>query len=196
MREQPRVLIADDEPGLLELYATWLDGEDVEVVRASCGAEALSHCEEADIDVAILDRHMPRVSGDEVLDVLRECPDRPRIAFVTAATPEVRIVDLDIDAYLTKPVDREEFVDLVQALIQRETLCETVERYVAELSKRAALLETKSPTVLRSNPTFASFEEELAQLAARIDGDHVDDPYLRRTLPDGGRIEADTGSTV
>ncbi|MFB6102934.1 MAG: response regulator transcription factor [Haloplanus sp.] len=186
MSHTPRVLIADDEPALLDLYDTWLDGTDATVVRATCGAEALSHCDEFDIDVAILDRHMPRVSGDEVLDTLQERPTSPRVAFVTAATPDVRIVNLDIDAYLTKPVGREEFVDLVRSLIRREQLPTAAERYVSKLSKRAALLNAESPAALQTDPLYVALEEELSGLAKHIDARHLDDPYLRRALPDGG----------
>nr|WP_283102270.1 response regulator [Haloplanus sp. XH21] len=178
-------MLADDEPGLLDLYSAWLEGMDVELVRASCGAEALSHCEDGAVDVAILDRHMPRLSGDEVLETLCDRQTRPRVAFVTAAEPDVRIVELEIDAYLTKPVECEEFVGLIRALLQRETLCEAVEGYVVNLSKRAALLESKSCSMLRNDPTYTAFEEELSRMASQLDGHHVDDPYLRRLRPDG-----------
>ena len=196
MTSTARVLIADDEPALLDLYTAWLDGTDVDVVRAGCGAEALSCCDVADVDVAILDRHMPRVTGDEVLDAIRGAPDCPRVAFVTAATPDVAIVDLDIDAYLTKPVSREEFVDLVHSLVRREALPETVDRYARKLSKRAALLETESRSVLRADPVYADLEAELSRLASRIDPTQLDDPYLSRAFADGGRIDASFGPSL
>lgn len=177
-------MIVDDEPALLDLYETWLADLDAGVVRASGGAEALTRCDD-DIDVVILDRHMPRISGDELLEELRQSDHEFRVAFVSAATPDVRIVDLDIDAYLTKPVTREEYLDLVRSLIRRETVCETVERYLSGLSKRAALLESESRSVLRTDPAYAAFEEELARLADHVDGSHLDDPYLRRSLTDG-----------
>jgi DNA-binding response OmpR family regulator len=192
MTDAPRVLIADDESALLDLYATWLDSLAVEVVQAGCGTEALAHCDEDDVDVAILDRHMPRMSGDEVLDVIGDGPAAPRVAFVTAMTPDVRIVDLDIDAYLTKPVPREEFVDLVESLLRRESLSTAVDRYVEQLSKRAALLEFESQAVLRADPTYTTFEAELSALASRIDHGPLDDPYLNRVLADGRRIDPPT----
>lgn len=190
MTDTPRVLIADDERALLDLYEAWLTDLDVDVVRAGCGAEALAKCDS--VDVAILDRHMPRVSGDEVLDELRDRPHDVRVAFVSAATPDVRIVDIDIDAYLTKPVTHEEYLDLVQSLVRREAVCETVEQYLSSLSKRAALLESESRSVLRTDPAYAAFEAELSRLADRIDSLPFDDPYLRRTLTDGGQPESPT----
>jgi len=189
MTDTPCVLIVDDEPALLDLYETWLADIDADVVRATCGAEALARCDDA-VDVVILDRHMPRVSGDEVLEELRAGSREFRVAFVSAATPDVRIVELDIDAYLTKPVTREEYVDLVRSLVRRETVCEAVEQYLSSLSKRAALLESESQSVLRTDPTYSAFEEELGHLAERIDGSHLDDPFLRRVFADGGQPDA------
>ncbi|AXG05200.1 response regulator [Haloplanus rubicundus] len=185
MNRRPRVLIVDDEPALLDLYEIWLADLDVAIRRANGGAEALERCHEG-IDVVLLDRHMPRLSGDEVLDELRERDLDPRVAFVSAATPDVRIVDLDIDAYLTKPVAREVYVDLVQSLLRRESLPETTDRYLSNLSKRAALLETESRSVLRNESAYAALEEEISEMAPRIDGHQLDDPFLRRASTDGG----------
>ena len=188
MTSSPRVLIVEDEPALLDLYELWLADLDVTVVRAGCGAEALDRCDEG-IDVVMLDRHMPRVSGDEVLAELRDSALSPRVAFVSAAIPDVQIVDLDIDAYLTKPVERDAYLDLVQSLLGRETVPETVDRYLSNLSKRAALLETESRSVLRNDQTYADLEAELSELATRIDPHHLDDPLLRRASTDGGRTD-------
>ena len=182
----PHVLIADDEPTLLDLFELWLTDLDVRISRARCGAEALDRCDE-DVDVVLLDRHMPRLSGDEVLDELRDRSLAPRVAFVSAATPDVRIVDLDIDAYLVKPVSKDVYVGLVESLLRRETVSETVDQYLSNLSKRAALLEAESYSVLRDEPSFAALEEELSRLADRVDDHHLDDPFLRRASTDGGR---------
>jgi len=182
---RPRVMVVDDEPALLDLYETWLGELDVSVVRAGCGSEALAAYDDT-IDAMVVDRHMPRVSGDEVLAELRERERTPPIAFVSAATPDVGIVDLDIDAYLTKPVSRQEYVDLVESLLRRDTVCEEVACYLADLSKRAALLEAESLSVLRTNPTYAALETDLVRQASTLPRQVADDPFVRQALPDGG----------
>jgi hypothetical protein len=108
--------------------------------------------------------------------------------------PSVRIVDLDIDASLLKPVRRPEFVALVRSLLGRRRPSDPVERYVSALSKRAALLKTESPAVLRSDPTHAAFLKDLSQLARRVDR-CPDDPYLDRIPSDAGRVETSPGTT-
>ncbi|RCU47440.1 response regulator [Haloplanus salinus] len=184
MTRRPHVLIVDDELALLDLYEIWLGGLDVAISRASCGAEALERCHDG-IDVVLLDRQMPRVSGDEVLDELRERGLDVRVAFVSAATPDVRITDIDIDAYLVKPVARDVYLDLVRSLLRRESLPETADRYVSILSKRAALLEAEPRSVLRNEPAYAALEAELSRLASRVDSRRLDDPFLRRASTDG-----------
>ena len=184
MTRRPHVLIVDDELALLDLYEIWLGGLDVAISRASCGAEALERCHDG-IDVVLLDRQMTRVSGDEVLDELRERGLDVRVAFVSAATPDVRITDIDIDAYLVKPVARDVYLDLVRSLLRRESLPETADRYVSILSKRATPLEAEPRSVLRNEPAYAALEAELSRLASRVDSRRLDDPFLRRASTDG-----------
>jgi CheY-like chemotaxis protein len=178
-------MIVDDEPGLLDLYEAWLADLDVTVVRAACGAEALATYDDG-IDAVVVDRHMPRVSGEEVLADLRDRHPHLPIAFVSAAPPDAEILDFDVDAYLTKPVARETYVCLVQSLLRRATVCETVARYLAARSKQAALLEAKSQSVLRTDPTYAAFEERLTNLASSVAVDSLDDPFLRHVRADSG----------
>jgi hypothetical protein len=64
-----------------------------------------------------------------------------------------------------------------------------VARYVADLSKRAALLESTSRSVLRAESAYVDLEAELSSLAGRIGDADVDDPFLSHVLPDGGIVE-------
>lgn len=188
-----RVMVVDDEPELLDLYETWLGDLDVTVVRASCGAEALAAYDDT-IDAVVADRHMPRVSGTELLADLRERHPRLPIALVSAATPDIDIIDLDIDAYLTKPVVREAYVRLVQSLLRRKTVCETVSSYLAARSKQVALLEAESLAILRTNPTYVAFEERLVKLSSNVAVDSLDDPFLQRVCAADGGLLSPPGS--
>ena len=105
---EPRVLMVDDEKKVADAYALRL--KDVaEVTVAYGGDEALDTVEADDPpDVVLLDRHMPGLSGDEVLDRLREQEIRTRIIMVTAVDPDLGILEMPFDDYLSKPVDRED----------------------------------------------------------------------------------------
>lgn len=106
--ESPTVLLADDEEELLELYEIWLS-EDCEVRTAAAGEAALAAADES-VDLAILDRRMPDLSGEEVLAALREQEIDCRAAMLTGMAPE----DVgDFDDYLRKPVDQEDLRGLL-----------------------------------------------------------------------------------
>ena len=70
------VLVVDDEPDIAESYEMWLQ-EDHDVEMATSGEAALEALDES-VDVLLLDRRMPEMSGDEVLRALADRPTRRR----------------------------------------------------------------------------------------------------------------------
>ncbi|WP_425499759.1 response regulator transcription factor [Natrinema caseinilyticum] len=104
----PRVLMVDDEKKVADAYALRLD-DVADVSVAYGGEEALAVVDDRPVpDVVLLDRHMPGLSGDEVLDRIRERDLRTRVVMVTAIDPGLGIVDMPFDDYLSKPVERED----------------------------------------------------------------------------------------
>ena len=160
------VLVVDDERGLADLYAIWLE-DDYEVRTAYDGAEALDALD-ASVSVVLLDRQMPDISGDNVLSELRDRGIDCRVAMVTAVEPELDIIDLGFDDYLRKPVDRETLVATVERLVRRSTYDATVTDFFATARKHALLSESEDPTVADSEE-FASLETELDDLRGELD---------------------------
>ena len=111
------VLVVDDEPDIAESYEMWLQ-EDHDVEMATSGEAALEALDES-IDVLLLDRRMPEMSGDEVLRALADRPADPTAVLVTAVDPGFDIVDLEFDTYITKPVTGSEVVEVVEGLTGR-----------------------------------------------------------------------------
>jgi len=66
-----RVLIADDEPPLLELLDIFLTGQGYEVATVATGAQVLDAVPTFQPDVILVDMRMPGLSGTDVLDALR-----------------------------------------------------------------------------------------------------------------------------
>jgi two-component system response regulator RegX3 len=119
-----RVLIADDEPDILEpvLYALRREGFEVET-RAD-GAAALDAARSDRFDVVILDVMMPRLSGLDACRLLRAESSVP-IIMLTARDAEVdRVLGLELgaDDYVTKPFSTAELVSRVRALLRRREL--------------------------------------------------------------------------
>ncbi|MFC4450892.1 response regulator transcription factor [Halorussus aquaticus] len=103
--ERPTVLIVDDNRPLADGFARALP-EQYEVLTAYTGAQAREALHE-DIDVVLLDRRLPDVSGDQLLEEIRENGYDCRVAVVSA---NERSGDLDCDTYLTKPLAGTEVV--------------------------------------------------------------------------------------
>ncbi|WP_137284445.1 response regulator transcription factor [Halorussus salinisoli] len=113
MNETPTILIVDDNRPLADGFARALP-EEYEVLTAYTGKEARESFHE-DVDAVLLDRRLPDVSGDELLDEIREGEFDCRIAVVSA---DQQSSDLDCDTYLTKPLAGPDVVrDTVEDLL-------------------------------------------------------------------------------
>jgi DNA-binding response OmpR family regulator len=118
------VLLADDEPAILDSvkYALETEGMVVDAVRD--GRTALEAAERNSYDVVILDVMMPELSGTDVLRRVRAQSAVP-ILMLTAKDAEVdRVVGLELgaDDYVTKPFSMVELVSRVRALLRRREL--------------------------------------------------------------------------
>ncbi|WP_281194551.1 response regulator [Halorubrum sp. F4] len=133
----PTVLAVDDEPDLAELCRVYLDGR-YDVRIATSGETALEEIDD-DVDVVLLDRRMPDLSGHEVLSEIRSAGYDARVAMLTAVEPDVDIVDMPFDDYKTKPVTREGLIALVEVLLERAAFDERSQQFFALASKKAAL---------------------------------------------------------
>ncbi|MGM0718372.1 MAG: response regulator, partial [Halobacteriota archaeon] len=131
----PTVLVVDDDSRLADLYATWLrDGYDVETAYG--GPEAVEAID-ARVDVALVDRLMPRLSGDGVLRHVREEGYNCRVAIVTAVEPDFGIIEMGFDEYVVKPVERRDITTVVGSLMTRTEYDEKLQEFFSLASKRA-----------------------------------------------------------
>jgi DNA-binding response OmpR family regulator len=191
------VLVVEDEAPLIEIYARWL-GERFEVRTAQNGESALEQLDE-DVDVVLLDRLMPGMSGDEVLAAIEERGFSPRVAMVTAVEPDFDIITMGFDDYLTKPVDREELVETVDRLLSRSSFAGLEQEYYACVEKRAALESAKSVEQLETSEEYVELTERIDELRGRLDdalpemgsGDFV---AMVRDIERGADDGADEGS--
>ncbi len=159
---RPTVVVVEDEPDLADLYAAWLEDE-YDVHPAYCGEDALELVDELDdVDVVLLDRRMPDISGDEVLTAMEDREVDARVAMVTAVEPDFDIVAMGFDDYLVKPVAREALEGTVSKLLLRDEYAVGVRELFSLASKKALLEAEKSAAELDGS-------EEYAELSARIE---------------------------
>lgn len=102
-----RILLVEDDDALANVYQTRLQAEGFDVKRVANGEDALVSALEYHPDLVLLDVMMPKVSGFEVLDILRNTPETTnlKIIMLTALSQEAdkaRAEKLGVDDYLVK----------------------------------------------------------------------------------------------
>lgn len=135
------VLVVDDEQDVADLFASQL-APDYDVITAYGGEQAIDALAENDVDVVLLDRRMPGLSGDEVLAHIHDEGYECRVAMVTAVDPGFDIVEMPFDDYLTKPVSRDDVHEAVHRLLTLTRYDEQVGEFFA-LAQKIAALETE-----------------------------------------------------
>ncbi|HSE71679.1 MAG TPA: response regulator [Nocardioidaceae bacterium] len=121
VRVPPRALVVDDSAVIRELIAVNLELEGFEVSTAGDGEAALAIATELLPDVVTLDAMMPRLNGYETVVRLRDDPRTAHIPIVMVtgraqASDIERGREVGVEAYLTKPFEPAELVEVVTRL--------------------------------------------------------------------------------
>ncbi len=119
-----KVLIADDEPDILEILKYNLSNEGYNVITAKDGDEALEKARRNQPDLVVLDVMMPKKTGVEVCQILRSQAafKDTLIIFLTAVNDEgtqIKGLETGADDYVSKPVSPKVFLSRVNALFRR-----------------------------------------------------------------------------
>lgn len=159
------VLVVDDERDVADLYAFRL--EEQYTVRTAYGGEAALETFDSDVDVVLLDRRMPGLTGDEVLQRVRATDADCRVVMVTAIDPDVDIVDMDFDDYLCKPVGKETLVEAVDHQLTAREYGETVQELFRATSKVGVLEAEKSAEELDDSAEYQALTQRIETLRAQ-----------------------------
>lgn len=148
--KRKKVLIAEDEEELADLYGIWLS-EEYEVVTAHDGQEAVEKYDEG-VDVVLLDRRMPEMSGDEALEEIRDSPGDCMAAMVTAVEPKKDILSMEFEEYLRKPTSKEELLELTENLISLSESDEDSRSFELEAKSSALNIDELAEAVSQKDP--------------------------------------------
>jgi len=165
--EPATVLVVDDEPDVTDTYAAQLEREYI-VVTAYSGQEALDRLDES-VDVVLLDRRMPGLSGDEVLERIRERDLDCRVAMVTAVDPDFDIIEMPFDDYVIKPVSRDDLFETINRLLICSEYEEQLRRYYSLTAKHATLMANKPESELVNSEEFQDLESEMEAVRDNLD---------------------------
>lgn len=174
-----KILVADDDPDLLDIVAYALGQAGYLVVKATDGTTALSLFEAEAPDIAILDINMPGASGFDVCAAIRARSTMP-ILMLTARGEEqdlVRALDLGADDYMTKPFSPRTLLARVRALLRRARL----ERTAGPMAAGRVTLDADASTVTvgESEPValtkleFRLMQALLAQAGRAVNSDRL-----------------------
>lgn len=118
-----KILIADDEKEIIKLLKIYLEAEDIRVLEANDGKQAIEIISHEEIDLALVDIMMPKIDGYGVIKHIREQVDRyiPVIVISAKVTLSDRVlgIDLGADDYIVKPFEPLEVAAKVKAQLRR-----------------------------------------------------------------------------
>jgi len=197
-----KVLIADDEPDILEILKYNLVNEGYQVVTAKDGDEALEKAKIFQPDLVVLDIMMPKKSGVQVCEILRaqSAFRNTLIIFLTALndeTTQIRGLETGADDYVSKPISPKVFISRVNALFRRvpkkeskivevDGLVIDPEKFIVQLEGKEILLAKKEFELLHllaSRPGRVFLRNEiLSQVWGNdvIVGDRTIDVHIRK----------------
>jgi len=158
------ILVVEDRQPLADLYAGWLD-VDHEVQTAYTGREAVSMLDDS-IDVLLLDRRLPDISGDDVFEISTNRGLSCRVAMITAAELTFETATKGLDDYLLKPVSR-------------TTLRKTVDRLLSQpesaaTESAAELGQSPTDAILRRNGSPSTTPDPVSTSRDGVSAEHTD----------------------
>lgn len=179
------VLVADDEQEVADVYALRLRDEyDTQVAYG--GEDALAQID-VGVDVVLLDRRMPDISGDEVLDRIREEGYDCRVIMLTAVDPGLDIVEMSFDDYLCKPVAKADLVEAIDQQLRIQRYDDQLSEYL-EVTSKLALLEAELPLQqIGENEDIVALRERADRLEAEMAGVFENLEDIESTFRDIGR---------
>lgn len=157
-----RILVVDDDKNTRLLLKAVLEGASYTVSVASNGLEALSVMDNEHIDLAIVDVMMPKMDGYELTKTLRENNNNLPILMVSAKQLPVdkhKGFLAGTDDYITKPIDDEEMLFRIKALLRRARIASEHKIFIGDV-----VLDYDSLTVSRGSESVELPKKEFMLL--------------------------------
>jgi len=155
--DTPTVLVVDDEQEVADVYAFRL--KRTYDVRTAYGGQQAVDAVDEDVDVLLLDRRMPGMSGDKALQAIREAGYDCRVIMTTAVEPEFDIVDMPFDDYLCKPIEQDTLQQAIESQLTAKQYDETVTELFRATSKIAVLEAEKTTEELANSEQYQRLKQ-------------------------------------
>lgn len=159
---EPVVLIVEDESSLVDIYSHWLS-DNYQIQSAESGERALELVGEG-VDIMVLDRLMPSMTGREVIEDVRERGLECKIVMATAVESNFDLIEAGADAAITKPITKDELLSVVAQMIDHDDYHDLEDQYFDLLAERSALLAAEHPP----REEQAAIESQMETIAEQL----------------------------
>ena len=160
--EKAKLLVAEDEKTQRDLLEGFLKKEGFSVEAVANGREVLQRLQGDFFDIALVDFKMPELDGLQTLREIRKLyPDLPVVMMTAYGTVETAVASMKEGAldYLTKPIDLDELLLMLQKVIERSNLIKENKELKTQLQERYTF-----PHIIYGSPKM----EEVMGLVARV----------------------------
>ena len=161
------VLVVEDEQHLTTLYLNWLN--DTHSVQTAADGEEALKLVDAEVDVVLLDRQLPKLSGEEVLRGIRERDLSCQVVVMSGVEPDFDLVNMEFDSYLVKPVSREEVCTAVRQVLAQASYYEKLREFHTLSRKRTLIDEQKTESERETSEEYAELTARLADIGEQLD---------------------------
>ncbi|MEN3977791.1 response regulator transcription factor [Acinetobacter sp. CWB-B33] len=153
-----RILLAEDDASQAQSIKTWLEMDGYSIDWVERGDFAISAIEQHQYDCVLLDRGLPKATGDEILQALRKKQLNTPVIFLTARdSVQDRVEGLDLGAndYLVKPFSLEELSARVRSQMRQKHCVNSQQIHFADL-----ILDTQAKIVIQNDETLTLTAKE------------------------------------
>ncbi|MGF1508301.1 MAG: ATP-binding protein [Myxococcota bacterium] len=179
------LLLAEDQEVNRLMLTMLMEGEGFDVVAVENGAEAVDAARAQRFDIVVMDMHMPVMSGAEATRAIHRLPDgRPPIIIGLTADAVVerrrQYMDVGLDAFLTKPFERNQFAALAFELLEKRGPAAPVPRSASARPSSREALDVKRLEHLRSSVGVRNLDKLLEKFSvqARDEAERLEQALL------------------
>ncbi len=195
------ILVVDDSPSKRYVISSWLRRGGYTLIEARTGAEALRQMADRGADLVVLDVRLPDMSGFDVCEQIKGNPAHASTPVIHVSAAAIETGDRTqglargADAYLVEPIDPEELLATVHAILRYYRGRQNAERLAARLSTLARLTMelNQSASARRLLAAAVVGASDIYQSPAMICADVVDEGWLAATCV-GPDAEADVSA--
>ena len=143
----PKILVVDDNKGVLEFLLLLLSKHGLAVVGAASGAECLDVVKSQQVDLIILDVMMPVMDGLQVCQELKKICASVPVILLTARDDMITraaAMDLGVSEFVAKPVNNRDLLNRVRTQLRSLEWDKATEQVFSKITKSTPEPETKS----------------------------------------------------